>query len=182
MKHEIIELQDVQIIGLAKEIPFRMGASECPKFWGEYVEKIIKPVVFEKKQPNELQQAVFENNVGEFGLCTCGLPNHDCTTCAAVNFGTCNERSFTYVIGGTYKGGNVPEGLKLFPIPSGKWAKIHFEGGMAAFQQQFGVFQKEWMPAHPEYRWAKNTVCMEWYEGNDIQAPDYKCGIMFPLE
>lgn len=38
------------------------------------------------------------------------------------------------------------------------------------------------MPAHPEYRWAKNTVCMEWYEGNDIQAPDYKCGIMFPLE
>ena len=52
MKHEIIELHDVHIIGMAKKIAFNEAKDECPKFWGEYVEKIIKPVVFEKQEPN----------------------------------------------------------------------------------------------------------------------------------
>ena len=41
MKHEIIELQDVQIIGMAKEIAFNKAHEECPQFWAEYVERII---------------------------------------------------------------------------------------------------------------------------------------------
>ena len=45
MKHEIIELHDVQIIGMAKKIAFNEAKEECPKFWGEFVEKIIKPVM-----------------------------------------------------------------------------------------------------------------------------------------
>lgn len=57
----------------------------------------------------------------------------------------------TYVIGGIYKGGDVPEGMQLFPIQSGKWLKMHFEGGMKAFQEQYEKFHKEWMPAHPKY-------------------------------
>ena len=47
MKHEIIELHDVQIIGMAKKIAFNEAKEECPKFWGEYVERIIKPVFME---------------------------------------------------------------------------------------------------------------------------------------
>ena len=50
MKHEIIELHDVQIIGMAKKIAFNKAKEECPKFWGEYVEKIIKPVFIEKRR------------------------------------------------------------------------------------------------------------------------------------
>ena len=59
MKHEIIELHDVQIIGMAKKggtrdvdnivgghLAFNEAKEECPRFWGEYVEKIIKPVIF----------------------------------------------------------------------------------------------------------------------------------------
>ena len=38
MKHEIIELHDVQIIGMAKKIAFNEAKEECPKFWGEYVD------------------------------------------------------------------------------------------------------------------------------------------------
>ena len=68
MKHEIIELHNVQIIGMAKKIAFDEAKKECPKFWGEYVEKIIKPVVFEKQEPNEFQRAAFDNGVGEFGV------------------------------------------------------------------------------------------------------------------
>ena len=108
MKHEIITLADVQIIGMAKEIAFCKGQEECPKFWGEYVERIIKPVFVEHKAPDAFQQAAIDNGVGEFGLCTCDIPNHNCMTCAEQNFGACNTKTFTYVIGGIYKCGNVP--------------------------------------------------------------------------
>jgi predicted transcriptional regulator YdeE len=182
MKHEIIELHDVQIIGMAKKIAFNEAKEECPKFWGEYVEKIIKPVVFEKNAPNDFQKAAFANGVGEFGLCTCDIPNHNCATCAEMNFGVCSKKTFTYVIGGIYKGGDIPEGMQLFPIQSGKWLKIHFEGGMKAFQEQNTKFHKEWLPAHPEYKWVRNSCCMEWYQGTDIESPDYQCGVMMPIE
>ena len=62
--------------------------------------------------------------------------------------------------------------MQLFPIHSGKWLKIHFEGGMKAFQEQYTKFHKEWLPAHPEYKWAPNSCCMEWYQGTDIQSPE----------
>ena len=78
--------------------------------------------------------------------------------------------------------GDIPEGMQLFPIQSGKWLKIHFEGGMKAFQEQNTKFHKEWLPAHPEYKWAPNSCSMEWYQGTDIESPDYQCGVMMPLE
>jgi hypothetical protein len=92
--------------------------------------------------------------------------------------------------------------MQLFPIQSGKWLKIHFEGGMKAFQEQYMKFHKERLPAHPpilqpvissfavglparlttEYKWALNSCCMEWYQGTDIKSPDFQCGVMMPLE
>ena len=182
MKHEIITLQDMQVIGISKEIAFHEASTECPKFWGEYVETIIRPFVFEKKAPTAFQQAAFDNGVGEFGLCTCNLPDHHCATCSEVNFGGCNQQKFTYVIGGRYKGGEVPEGMRLFSIPSGKWLKVHFAGGMQAFQKQFSIFHTQWLPAHPEYRWKRNSCSMEWYSGMDIASSDYAYGIMIPIE
>ena len=77
MKYEILPLQDVQIIGMSKKIAFN-NPSECQKFWGEYVERIVKPVYLEGKTPDEFQKSAVENNVGEFGMCTCNLPNHNC--------------------------------------------------------------------------------------------------------
>ena len=61
MKHEIIELHDVQIIGMAKKIAFNEAKEECPKFWGEFVEKIVRPVFFEKQAPNAFQKAAIDN-------------------------------------------------------------------------------------------------------------------------
>lgn len=181
MKYEIIEIKDTKLIGMSKEIAFN-NPEECARFWGEYVERIIKPVFVEGKAPDGFQKAAIENGVGEFGLCTCKIPGHNCSTCGAVNFTSCNKRTFTYVIGGTYKGGDVPEGMSLFPLYSGRWVKVHFEGGMAAFQQQFAKFHKEWLPEHPELRCASNAQLLEWYHGSDINAPDYQCGVIMPLE
>lgn len=181
MRYEIITLQDMQIIGIAKEIAFDQGQVECPKLWGEYFESLIKPVMMDHQQPNAQQQAAIDNGIGEFALCTCQLPNHNCATCAETNFKACNSNTFTYVIGGKYQGGNVPEGMKLYPLPNGRWMKVHFEGGMAAFQQQYQYFHNEWLSQHPDMKIATNGCSLEWYCGSDIQSPDYQCGVMLPL-
>ena len=181
MKYEIIEFRNVQIIGMSRMIAFN-NPSECAGFWGEYVERIARPVFVEGKEPDEFQKAAIMNGVGEFGLCTCDIPNHNCGTCSIENFTACNNGTFTYVIGGTYRGGNVPDGMKLYPIRSGKWLKMHFDGGMAAFQQQFKAFHEEWLPAHPEFKYASNAQFLEWYNGSDIHSPDYQCGVIVPLE
>ena len=76
----------------------------------------------------------------------------------------------------------MPKGMRLFPIRSGKWLKVHFEGGMKAFQQQLQMFYKEWLPQHPEFRCPMNAMTMEWYNGTDIESPDYQCGVMIPIE
>ena len=85
------------------------------------------------------------------------------------------------MIAGTYQGGAVPEGMQLYPLHNGAWLKVHFEGGMAAFQQQFQQVYHEWLPQHPEFKVAGNASSMEWYSGTDIQSPDYACGVMIPL-
>ena len=43
MKNELVDLQNVQVIGMSKEVAFN-NPSECSKFWGDYVERIVKPV------------------------------------------------------------------------------------------------------------------------------------------
>lgn len=184
MRTEIIELKDAQVIGIAKEIPFCKAKEECPKHWAEnYVERIVRPVFIEKKAPDAYQKAALDNQVGLYALCTCDIPNHNCGTCAEQNFGACSKNTFTYVICGAYKGGDVPAGMKLFPLKDGRWLKVHFVGGMKVFQEQYKRFHTEWLPLHPEYKWASNSSCLEWYGGGpDVNSPEYQCGIMMPLE
>ena len=56
-------------------------------------------------------------------------------------------------VGGIINGADVLEGMQLFSNHSGKWLKVHFEGGMQAFQEQYTEFPKEWLPTHSEYKW-----------------------------
>ena len=52
MKHEIITLREcTRLLLWPKEIAFCKGQEECPKLWGEYMERIIKPVFMEHKAP-----------------------------------------------------------------------------------------------------------------------------------
>ena len=149
--------------------------------WGEFVEQQVMPVVRDGKAPNAQQQAVFTHGVGAYGLCTCDIPGHNCATCAEVNFAACSSQRFIYAIAGIYQGGEVPEGMRLFSIPSGRWLKVYFEGGMKAFQQQCAYFHHEWLPRQT-HRLLPEACCMEWYEGTDIQSPDYQCGLLMPIE
>jgi len=175
MKHEIITLNDVKVIGVAKDIEFKKGNEECPKFWGEYFQTLIKPVL-DGNSPNAQQKAAMENNIGQYGVCTCNLPKRNCWKCAEEHLGKCVS-TFRYVIAGTYKGGDVPEGMELVDLPNGEWLKFHFVGGMKAFQQQYQEIFNKWIPEHPEMK-LEPDMSVEWYEGMDINDPEYKCGVM----
>ena len=59
--------------------------------------------------------------------------------------------------------------------------KFHFEGGMAAFHNNYNYVYNEWLPQHPEYK-AVMAVNVEWYTMGDFNSPDYKCGVMIPVE
>ena len=73
---------------MSKEIAFN-NPSKCKKFWSEYVERIVKPVYLEGKAPDEFQKAAVENNVGEFGLCTCSLEWYNGTDISSPDYQCC---------------------------------------------------------------------------------------------
>lgn len=50
------------------------------------------------------------------------------------------------------------------------------------YYKYMNYFHDVWLPQHPEFTIAKNGFCIEWYSFTDNQAPDYQCGVMFPLE
>ena len=81
------------------------------------------------------------------------------------------------MIAGKYSGGDVPKGMLLVDLPDGEWIKFYFVGGMSAFQEQYISVFKEWIPNHKEI--VRNPdMLVELYDGDDITAPDFKCGIM----
>jgi hypothetical protein len=47
---------------------------------------------------------------------------------------------------------------------------------------EFKAFKDEWLPQHPEFRIASDAQFLGWYNGTDIQSPDYQCGVIIPLE
>lgn len=163
MKFEVIQLQGVQVIGVAKEIELSKGATECPKCWAEFCERFSLPMQ-PGATPTAQQQAIMSNCIGEYALCFCDY----------------EKGTFLYVIAGTYRGGEVPDGMALYNFPDGQWLRFEFEGGMSAFHQQYVEVYEQWLPAHPEYV-IRQDVNAEWYEGMDITSPDYRNGIMIPL-
>ena len=88
--------------------------------------------------------------------------------------------TFDYFISGSYKGGNVPDGMGVRKVEYKRWLKFHFEGGMAAFHNNYTYIYNEWLPQHPEYK-AVMEVNVEWYTMGDFNSPDYQCGVMIPV-
>lgn len=179
MKHEIMTLQNVKVIGIAKDIAFTKGPEECPKFWNYFFHKYVKPVI-DGATPDAVQKAVFDNHVGQYAVCDCNRAVRNCSNCGEAALAECGGK-FRYIIAGKYEGGEVPEGMSLVVLPAGEWIKFHFDGGMSAFQEQYKSVFNDWIPSH------KNIVnspdmLVEWYDGDDMSSPDYKCGVMLHVQ
>ena len=147
-----------------EKIEMKKGTEQCPAFWKEFSEQLCIPMMQAGKPLDDKQAAVAENNIGEYALCDCDM----------------ESGTFDYFISGSYKGGNVPEGMEVRKVEYKRWLKFHFEGGMAAFHNNYTYIYNEWLPQHPEYK-AVMEVNVEWYTMGDFNSPDYQCGLMVPV-
>ncbi|MBQ8211166.1 MAG: helix-turn-helix transcriptional regulator [Treponema sp.] len=85
-------LDEFTVIGFEKEFAFDQGYNLIPKYWDE-INKISMPVLFYGKKPEtDIEKAICENGIGQFGVCIDDL----------------GENRFKYMIAGRYKGCPVP--------------------------------------------------------------------------
>lgn len=179
MRFEIITMHNVPFIGVAKEIAMTKGSEECPKFWNEFFQNLVKPVL-DGAKPNAVQKAVFDNHIGQYAVCDCDLAFKNCSKCNEKALVECGGR-FRYIIAGKYEGGNTPQGMTLVSLPEGEWIKFHFDGGMSRFQEQYTLVFNEWIPGHKDIV-SEADMLVEWYDGEEITSSDFKCGVMLHIK
>ena len=92
------------LIGFSKRIRQSEGYVQCPVFWTDYARRYTR--LWQGAEPeNAQEQAVLDNAIGQYALCVMDGPDE-----------------FEYVIAGDYRGGEVPEGMKLYTLPESEYA------------------------------------------------------------
>lgn len=153
------------LIGYSTEIDPNEGYEKCPKFWEEaYMKRFAQ--LWQTMQPqNELEQAMLDNQIGEYAICVGG------------------ENGFAYWIAGSYKGGAVPEGLALYTFPESDWAIFSARGALPhSLQELNNAVWQEWYPKNGRTYEANGMAALEYYSAGDMQSADYECGIWVPIK
>lgn len=167
MDYVVEKMNGFQIIGFEREFSFDSAYQEIPKFWNEFREKLIQPLMGQKEPVDVLQKTICECGVGQFGISIDDIGK---------------DQKFRYFLAGSYQGGTIPEGMKVFTFPDMEWAKFKCVGPMPGALQAVNtrIFQ-EWIPENDEYEIAMHAS-VEWYEKGDTSAPDYESAIWFPVK
>ncbi len=157
-----------KVIGFSKEFLFDTSYKEIPQFWDEVTEKYGKNLLEGNAPANELEQVLYDNRVGEFGVCIDDIGK---------------EGKFRYMIAGRYIGGDVPKGMELYEIPATLWAKFKCVGAMPAAMQTVNTqIWNEWLPGNREYEW-DGKFNVEWYSNlGDMEDADYQSAIWIPVK
>ena len=153
------------LIGFSTMIRPNEGYVKCPEFWDrEYTQKYAR--LFETMVPETpMEQAILENSIGMFAICDE------------------KEDGFEYWIAGLYKGGEVPDGLKLYTFSEGDWAIFSAKGPLPGSLQTLNTYVwKEWYPNEGKRYMRGGNVMLEVYTPGDMQATDYACGIWVPVK
>ena len=166
MDYVVEEMEAFQIIGFERSFATNEGYQEIPKFWDEFCRTCKQPMLAAGRPEGEIQQAVADYRIGEFGVCVDDMPG---------------EGKFRYFIGGRYTGGPIPEGMGLYDIPALSWAKFRCIGPLpGALQSLNDKIFKEWLPGNVDYEIAE-PLNLEWYSGGNTIAYDYESGIWIPV-
>lgn len=166
MDFTVEKMGAMKLIGFETICGYEDSYQKLPKFWDEIREKYLQPVFFSKHIEGETQQVIADCGIGEFGVCMDDAKAQKCR----------------YLIAGTYKGGKVPEGMKVVEIPGYEWAKFECVGAMPDSLQKVNTrIFREWLPNNPEYEMAAG-LNIEWYAMGDVQAPDYESAIWIPVK
>ena len=111
-----------------------------------------------------MEQALLENRIGRFAICE---QKADC---------------FEYWIAGLYRGGAVPEGLKLYRFPESDWAVFSARGPLPGSLQALKTcIWLDWYPNDGQQVVGNGNATLEVYSAGDMQSPDYECGIWVPI-
>ena len=153
------------LIGFSTVIRPSEGYVKCPEFWDkEYTQKYAR--LFKTMAPETpTERAILENGIGMFAICDE------------------KEDGFAYWIAGLYKGGEVPEGLALYPFPESDWAMFSVKGPLPGSLQALNTsVWQEWYPNEGRQYMGGGNVMLEVYTPGDMQSPDYECGIWVPVK
>jgi len=163
MDYIVEQMEAFQVIGLEKQVPYETSFQLCPQFWTEMCQTYFQ----KPDNQSETAKAIRHHNVGEFAVCLDGEKG---------------SPSFRYIIGGRYRGGDVPEGMTITEIPSMQWARFKCVGPMPGALQTINerIF-KEWLPGNPDYQMAAG-INIEWYSLGDTTDADYLSEIWIPIK
>ena len=152
------------LIGFSTMIRPDEGYVKCPEFWDkEYTQKYAR--LWQTGRPETpTEKAILENSIGMFAICEE------------------KEDGFEYWIAGLYKGGEVPEGLALYPFPESDWAMFSAKGPLPGSLQTLNTYVwQEWYPNEGKKFMGNGNAMLEVYSAGDMQSPDYECGIWVPI-
>ena len=162
MDYVVEKMNVFSVIGYEYEVRYDNSYQTIPKLWDQFCEHFDRG-----ENSPEVQQAIDICKIGEFGICMDDNPGGG---------------TFHYLIVGHYNGGPVPEGMKVFEIPSAEWAKFHCTGPLPGSLQAVNTkIFKEWLPGNPDYEFSMN-MNIEWYSMSDCSQPDYESEIWIPVK
>ncbi len=157
-----------KLIGFMREFHTDTSYEEIPKFWDEVYEKYEFGTVQGKLPANEMEQAIYDYRIGEYGICVDDIGKS----------GRCR-----YMIGGLYRGGTVPAGLEIYEVPSHNWAKFRCIGPIPETLQVVNThIWNEWLPGNNEFELDGN-ISIEWYsQSGKMSDQDYQSAIWMPVK
>lgn len=168
MDYSIEKMETFKVIGVKKVFNTATSYKKIPEFWIEFLNKYCKNI-YNKNETNydEYEKAIVENSIGELAICIDNLCGGE----------------FNYLIGGFYKGGNIPKNFEVVEIPSREWAKFNCIGPLpGALQSVNTKIFKEWLPGNPNYE-MDGGFNIEWYSiDNKLNDMNYKSAIWIPIK
>lgn len=163
----ICHKKEFTVIGFSIVIEHEDGPQKCPEFWGEYARRFARLFRTMKPETPE-EQAVLDNGIGQYAVCRC-LKSEG------------KGDAFEYMICGEYKGGPVPEDMKLLTLPESDWAEFRCKGALPkSLQDLYDAAYGIWLKAHPEYQ--EFGIDIESYTPGDPSSPDYECSLILPVK
>ena len=167
MDFTIEKREAMRMIGFERTFSFEEAYREIPGFWKEFCGKYCGQDAAREAGEEAVRQTVAECMVGEFGVCV-----ED----------EADMEHFRYYIAGAYQGGEVPEGMKVFEVPAGEWAKFRCTGPMPEALQAVNTrIFSEWLPGNKEFE-AASHINIEWYSGGDTRSEGYESAIWIPVK
>lgn len=159
--------EDFTVIGYSIVIKAGEGNTKCPEFWSEQYARRFARLFQTMKPETQEEQAVIDNSIGQYAVCRC-LKSE-------------GQDAFEYMICGEYRGGTVPEGMKLLTIPESDRAEFRCKGTLPkSLQDLYDAAYGSWLKDNPEYHGL--GIDIESYTPGNPAAPDYECALIIPVK